>query len=108
MTSARVDSTVDGESTHIWVSGEIDLANAAAIEEQICAAISSHPTSVSVDLTELTYMDSAGMRILYRLASRLRALRIVLELIVPLDSPTRRLIELSGFESVAALRPMRA
>ena len=108
MTSARVDSTVDGESTHIWVSGEIDLANAAAIEEQICAAISSNPTSVSVDLTELTYMDSAGMRVLYRLASRLRALRIVLELIVPLSSPTRRLIELSGFESIATVRPARS
>jgi hypothetical protein len=48
------------------------------------------------------------MRILYRLASRLHALRIALELIVPLDSPTRRLIELSGFESIAALRPIRS
>lgn len=108
MTSARVDSSADDGSTHIWVSGEIDLANAPTVEEQIRTAISSHPTSVSLDLTELTYMDSAGMRILYRLASRLHALRIVLELIVPLDSPTRRLIELSGFESIAALRPIRS
>jgi len=50
-------------------------------------------------------MDSAGIRILFVLASRLQALRSVLELIVPLDSPTRRIVELSGFESLAALRP---
>lgn len=67
--------------------------------------ISHQPTMVSIDLTDLTYMDSAGIRILFALASRLQALRIVLQLIVPLDSPTRRLIELSGFESIAALRP---
>jgi hypothetical protein len=48
------------------------------------------------------------MRILYGLASRLHALRIVLELIVPLSSPTRRLIELSGFESIATVRPVRS
>ena len=90
---------------HISLSGEIDLANAAVIEDEIRSAVSTQPSAVSVDLTELSYIDSAGIRILYGLASRLQALRIVLELIVPLESPTRRLIELSGFESIAALRP---
>ncbi len=89
----------------IALSGEIDLANAATVEDELRAAVSSQPTTVSVDLTDLTYMDSAGVRILFALASRLRALRIMLELVVPLDSPTRRLIELSGFESLAALQP---
>lgn len=107
MTTARVESSADDGAMRIRVSGEIDLANAAAVEDEIRAAIPSQPRAVSVDLTDLTYLDSAGMRILYGLASRLHALRIVLELIVPLDSPTRRLIELSGFESIAALRPIR-
>lgn len=89
----------------ITLSGEIDLENAGAVEDAIRGAGSQQPDGVSVDLTDLTCMDSAGIRILFSLASRLQALRIVLELIVPLDSSTRRLIELSGFESLAALRP---
>jgi len=108
MTTAQVDSSADDGSIYIHVSGEIDLANAAAVEDEIRAAITHHPSAVSVDLAGLTYMDSAGIRVLYALASRLHALRIVLELIVPLDAPTRRLIELSGFESIAALRPVRS
>jgi anti-anti-sigma factor len=96
MSGARVETSAENGATHIALSGEID---------QIRSAVSHRPTAVSVDLTDLTYMDSAGIRILFALASRLQALRIVLELIAPLDSPTRRLIELSGFESVAALRP---
>ncbi|MGH3480756.1 MAG: STAS domain-containing protein, partial [Nocardioidaceae bacterium] len=107
MTAARVETSAEDGLMHIALSGEIDLANAAAVEDELRAAVSHQPTTVSVDLTDLTYMDSAGVRILFGLASRLQALRIVLELIVPLDSPTRRLIELSGFESLASLRPGR-
>jgi anti-anti-sigma factor len=105
MTAAKVECSAKDGSMHISLSGEIDLANAAVIEDEIRSAVSTQPSAVSVDLTELSYIDSAGIRILYGLASRLQALRIVLELIVPLESPTRRLIELSGFESIAALRP---
>lgn len=67
--------------------------------------MSQQPSAVSVDLTDPTYMDSAGIRILFSLASRLKVRRIMLKSIMPPDSPTRRLIELSGFESLAALRP---
>jgi anti-anti-sigma factor len=105
MTAAKVECNAEDGSMHISLSGEIDLANAAVIEDEIRSAVSTQPSAVSVDLTDLSYIDSAGIRILYGLASRLQALRIVLELIVPLEAPTRRLIELSGFESIAALRP---
>jgi anti-anti-sigma factor len=105
MTAAKVECSAEDGSMHISLSGEIDLANAAVIEDEIRSAVSTQPSAVSVDLTDLSYIDSAGIRILYGLASRLQALRIVLELVVPLESPTRRLIELSGFESIAALRP---
>jgi anti-anti-sigma factor len=105
VTAAKVETSAEDGSMHITLSGEIDLANAAVVEDEIRAAVSNQPTTVSVDLTDLTYMDSAGIRILFVLASRLQALRIVLELIVPLDSPTRRIVELSGFESLATLRP---
>ncbi len=105
MTAVRVETSSENGSMQIALSGEIDLANAAAVEDKIREAVSSQPAAVSVDLTDLSYLDSAGIRILFGLASRLQALRIVLELVVPLDSPTRRLIELSGFESLAALRP---
>ncbi|HEX4101258.1 MAG: STAS domain-containing protein [Pseudonocardiaceae bacterium] len=105
MIGATVEASAKNGSMYITLSGEIDLANAVAVEDEIREAVSNQPEMVSVDLTNLTYLDSAGVRILFALASRLQALRIVLELVVPLDSPTRRLIELSGFESLAALRP---
>ena len=107
MTAAKVESSAKDGWIRITLHGEIDLANSAAVEDELRAAVSHRCSAVSVDLTDLIYIDSAGIRILYRLASRVQALRIVPEFIVPLDSPTRRLIELSGFESIATLRSDR-
>lgn len=105
MTVATVKTSAESGSIRIILSGEIDLANVAAVEEEILAAIPDQPAAVSINLTDLTYMDSAGIKVLFDLASRLQASQIVPELIVPLDSPTRLLIEVSGFESLATLRP---
>jgi anti-anti-sigma factor len=105
MTAAAVDVTVDDGSVRIAVVGEVDLANAAVVEDQIVAAITNQATSVSVDLGALDYMDSAGMRILFSLASRLAGLQIALEVVAPVGSSARRLVEVSGLASLVALRP---
>jgi anti-anti-sigma factor len=105
MTSAVVDVTVDDGSVRIAVSGEVDLANAAAVEDQIVAAITNQVAGVSVDLGAVDYMDSAGMRILFSLASRLAGLQIGLEVVAPVGTSARRLVEVSGLAPLVALRP---
>lgn len=103
--SATVKTRAEGAAVQITLSGEIDLANAASVDSELRAAVSSQSSAVFVDLTDLTYIDSAGIRILFTFASRLKPLQILLKLIVPLDSPARRLIEISGLESLACLQP---
>jgi anti-anti-sigma factor len=105
MTTALVDVTVDDTSVRIVLSGEVDLANAAAVEDEIVAAITNQAASVSVDLGAVDYMDSAGMRILFSLASRLAGLQIGLEVVAPVGSSARRLVEVSGLAPLVALRP---
>jgi anti-anti-sigma factor len=105
MTTAQVTIHTDEESADVIVRGEIDLANAADVERQIFAGLTNTLTAVSVDLTDLTYVDSVGLRILFGLAQRLRLLQISLELVVARDSLVRRVIELSGLASLVPLRP---
>jgi anti-anti-sigma factor len=108
MTVATVRTNDEGGSVRITVSGEVDLANAATVENEILAAVPHHPSPVSVDLADLDYMDSVGVRILFELAARLQELGSVLTLLVPLDSPMRQLVEISGLDLIANLRPSRA
>jgi len=105
MTAARVDVAVEGGLVRIAVGGEVDLANATAVEEQIVAAITNQVTCVSVDLGEVEYIDSAGLRIFFSLVPRLAALQIALELVAPVGSPSRRVVEVSGLASLVPLQP---
>jgi anti-anti-sigma factor len=105
MTIATVEASADHGAVHIRLSGEIDLENVSTVDEQICAAVSGQPAAVSVDLTNLTYMDSVGIRLLFDLASHLQNSNIALQLIAPFESPARRLIHFSGLDSLVVLSP---
>ena len=95
------------DAVRIVVGGEIDLANASAVERQIVDAISNQLTDVTLDLTALAYIDSAGLRVLFTLGTRLETLQIALELVVPTESPIRKMIELSGVAAAIPVRPAR-
>jgi anti-anti-sigma factor len=105
MTVATVDASTKDGSVRIRLSGEIDRENAPVVEEEILAVVTGQPMAVSVDLTNLTYIDSVGIRLLFDLVAHLQESHIVLELISPFDSPTRRLIEFSGLDSLVTLHP---
>jgi len=66
------------------------LANAAAVPRQVLGAITSQLTEVALDLITLTYIDSAGLRVLFTLGTRLETLQIALQLLVPTESPIRK------------------
>ena len=107
MTTATVEADVRGDTACIVVSGEIDLANAGVVQDRIHAAITNDVASVVLDLSGLEYLDSAGLRVLFTLADRLRILQMGLELRVAPHSAVRKAVELSGLEPVARLRPGR-
>jgi anti-anti-sigma factor len=105
MTRATVDAAADGPVVRLVVKGEVDLSNAEDVERAIVAAISNESTGVSLDLTDVGYLDSAGLRILYALAARLEVLQITLEVEAPVGSVARHVIELTGLASAVSLTP---
>jgi anti-anti-sigma factor len=63
MTTATVDANTDNGSVPIAVMGELDLANTSAAREHILATLSGQPKVVSVNLANVTCMDSVGVRV---------------------------------------------
>lgn len=53
-----------GDSLVISLSGELDLANASALEESLREALASDGGEVIVDMSELTFIDSTGIALL--------------------------------------------
>lgn len=105
MIGASVAATVSDGHVRLVVDGEVDLSNADEVERAVLAAIGNDAAAVTVDLSGIDYLDSAGLRILYTLATRLDLLQIALEVVAPVGSVARHVIELSGLASVANLAP---
>jgi anti-anti-sigma factor len=64
----------------VELAGELDLATAPMVEEAIADAEASRPSVLVLDLSELTFMDSTGLRIVLAAdaAARREARRLVL------------------------------
>jgi anti-anti-sigma factor len=80
------------------VRGEIDLSNADAIFSTLARAGASAPDGVIVDLSEVEYLDSAGVRLLFRLARALGEANRTLRTVVPGDATIRRVLELANMQ----------
>ncbi len=104
MTTATVRAMQVGTDVVLAVSGEVDLENRDRIAGELNAAITNQATSVVLDLAETSYLDSAGLGILFTLAERLRLLQVDLVLLVPRSSVSRTVIELSGLNQVVEVR----
>lgn len=85
------------------ISGEIDISNADELSAEIEAAVANGPSTLVVDLTYTTYLDSAGVKLLFLFADRFRTRRRELRLVVPPDAPIRAVLELTGLPQVLRL-----
>lgn len=77
------------------LAGELDLSNAATVEDQIGRGV-GELTAVAVDLAALHYLDSAGLALLSRLATRIAGPGGALRLVVPPQAVVWRTLQISG------------
>ena len=85
------------------VEGEIDASNVESVFDQLVASASSDSPGLVLDLTRTVYLDSAGVRILFELARRLRTHRQELRIAVPADGIVRRVLVLTALADVVPL-----
>jgi anti-anti-sigma factor len=78
----------------IAVPGELDIANAAAVEAALLAADASGADEIVVDLSGLRFMGSVGLRLLLEADERAQARGRRLTLRA--SAPVRRIIDLAG------------
>ena len=60
----EVGSVRSGEPVTVKVRGDVDIATAPEFETSLRQALEGSPSSVVVDLDELSFIDSSGLRVL--------------------------------------------
>lgn len=96
MRLADVRITPRGNVIVVQVTGEIDLSNTADLRTAITDATPNDALGVVLDLSELDYVDSAGIHLLYRLGESLRNRGQTLRLVIPPRSPAADALRLAG------------
>jgi anti-anti-sigma factor len=96
MNLGDVQISLEGGVVLVHVSGEIDLSNAAGIEQAIVVATPNHAELVLLDLSRVDYLDSAGIHLVYRLREKIHGRGQGLKLVMEDRSSAADALELAG------------
>ena len=102
---ARVDIERQEHSLVARLQGEIDASNAASLERDIIAAIPNTTAGLVVELSEVDYMDSSGIRMLFVLHNQLEQRGQRVRAVVPDTTPIKHVLDCLG---VGTLIPIDA
>jgi anti-anti-sigma factor len=89
-----------GECLVARLEGEIDLSNADDVEQQLTRGETGAADTLVLDLSELRYLDSAGVAFLHRLARTRLENGQTLALVVSDASFVRRVLEVTRIDAV--------
>jgi anti-anti-sigma factor len=87
----------------VRLQGEIDLVNVAAIASLVRAAIGHDAIGVAVDLSDVRYLDSAGIQMLFQIALELATSRKGMAVSLGAESPLATLLKITNFQEVASI-----
>ena len=91
----------------VEVTGELDLSTVARWEENV-EAVGRDSAVVVLDLSQVGFVDSAGVRTLFRLARNAASRGTRLLIVAPHDGAVRRLLDILTIESMTPVCESRA
>jgi anti-anti-sigma factor len=89
------------------LTGEVDMSNATAVRQQIAEFVTPDEEAVIVDLSELSFMDSAGLHAMIELGTVLDERRQQLLLCVSHGSTIERAIVIIGLPQAISVHSDR-
>ena len=100
----EIERTTIFDTPVLRATGEIDLTTAPLLTKAADAEFLLEPSSLVVDLTPTTFLDSSGARALARLARRAAEHRVALQVVCPrTNTPVRLVVDLLELGSVVPI-----
>jgi anti-anti-sigma factor len=96
MSLGDVQITLGQNALIARISGEVDMSNAEEMGATVIGATTSEAGGVILDLSDVDYLDSAGIHVIYGMRASLQARGQALVLVIPQRSPVHDALRLSG------------
>jgi anti-sigma B factor antagonist len=94
-----ISQAKDGDVVIVKFAGRLDSSTAPAAEERLLTALGASAQSLVIDMSELVYISSAGLRVLLVVAKKAQAQHGKLAL-GGLTENVREVFSVSGFDSI--------
>ena len=98
--------TREGATLIATTEGRIDGTNASQFQRALEEAIDDNDRAVIMDLVNLTYISSAGLRAILLTAKSLRGRDATLA-VCSLTEPVREVFQISGFDQIIPVHDSR-
>lgn len=95
----QIEATNKGKWKLISISGRFDAQNAQKVDAEVKSLIEQGNKYIAIDLTEINYMSSAGLRILLSNRKLTKEKGGSLVLVNPQEN-VMEVLELSGFSNI--------
>ena len=91
----------------ISLQGQVNSSNAATVESEVLAVVQGGAKNVLLNMTELSYISSAGLRVVLVLAKRLKQAGGKL-VIYGMQPHVREVFDISGFLAILNVTASRS
>jgi anti-anti-sigma factor len=107
-TLARIEDEWHHEVPVARLQGEVDTSNVDEVRERLRSLLTNRSVALVIDLSQTTYLDSAGINLLFALGDEMRGRQQRLAVVVADPSPIARMITLTGLDQAMPVRPTLA
>lgn len=98
-TAFEVRQESDGSEVRLKLVGELDLRTATELSQRLDEVLADGATALTVDLSDLSFMDSTGLRLLIELSNRSERERWRLKLVAPKHEAAALVLRATGIDS---------
>ena len=98
--------TVNQDNAHtvLTVAGEIDLSTSDQLDAAVVEALAQETAHLTLDLSEVTFLDSSGLGVIVKALKRAKEGTIVFD-VVAVNDRVIKVFKLTGLDSVLEIYP---
>jgi anti-anti-sigma factor len=99
-----ISEQVQGATVSLTITGELDLSTVPVLARHLDARLAESPCTLTLDMSDLTFMDSSGLRQLIELDERAKRDSWTLTLIPSRHESATTVLRLTGADAALPFR----
>lgn len=98
-----IDKTTDGSKLTLAVAGRLDTATSPDFEKEIKESVTDAVTSLDIDMKDLEYISSSGLRVLLSAQKMMNGKQGTLTILNP-NEVVSEVFEVTGFSDILTIQ----